>query len=217
MVEVMMFRLKSVSATFQRIITEIFNEYILTFMQVFLDDFAVYGQRLEHMTQLRLCLDRCRQAWLSLNPTKCAFLVTSGNLLGHIVSQEGISMDQEKVQAILNAPALLNTKALSRFLGQIKWHSRIIRHLDDFATPLHAAVHCLPFQWTSIENKAYQALKLMLSHAPVVQPPVWSEPFHVFVNVSNIAIGSALMQCTPPNWYQPVYYASRRLSTAEKN
>ena len=162
-----MFGLKMVPATFQRIITEIFNEYIPAFMQVFLDDFTVYDQRLEHMIQLRLCLDRCREARLSLNPEKCVFLVTSANLLGHIVSQEGISMDQEKVQAILNAPALLNTKALSRFLGQIKWHSRIIRHLDDFATPLHAAVHCLPFQWTSIEDEAYQSLKLMLSHAPV--------------------------------------------------
>ena len=62
-------------------------------MQVFLDDFAMYGHRLEHMTQLRLCLDRCRQARLSLNPAKCAFLVTSGNLLSHIVSQEGIAME----------------------------------------------------------------------------------------------------------------------------
>ena len=142
---------------------------------------------------------------------------TSGNLLGHIVSQEGIAMDPDKVQAILNASAPSNAKALSRFLGQIRWHSRMIRYLADFATPLHAAVHRLPFHWTSIEDDAYQALKRMLSHAPVVQPPIWSEPFHVFVDASDIAIGSTLMQCTPPNWYQPVYYASRHLSAVEKN
>ena len=141
-------------------------------MQVFLDDFAVYGHRLEHMTQLRLCLDRCRQARLSLNPAKCAFLVTSGNLLGHIVNQEGIAMDPDKVKAILNAPAPSNAKALSRFLGQIRWHSRMIRHLADFTTPLHAAVHRLPFQWMPIKDTTYQNLKQMLSHAPVVQPPV---------------------------------------------
>ena len=62
MAEVMMFGLKMAPtlATFQRIITDILNEYIPAFMQVFLDDFEVYGQRLKHMTQLRLCLDRCR-------------------------------------------------------------------------------------------------------------------------------------------------------------
>ena len=63
--KVMMFSLKTTPTTFQRIITEIFNEYIQVFMQVFLDDFAVYGQRLEHLTQLRLCLDQCRLARLS--------------------------------------------------------------------------------------------------------------------------------------------------------
>ena len=55
--EVMMFGLKTTPATFQRIITEIFHDYISAFMQVFLNDFAVYGHCLEHMTQLRLCLD----------------------------------------------------------------------------------------------------------------------------------------------------------------
>ena len=154
---------------------------------------------------------------VSLNLTKCAFLVTSGNLLRQILSQEGIAMDPDKVKAILNAPAPSNAKALSRFLGQIRWHNRMIRHLADFESPLHAAIQRLLFHWSSTEDEAYQALKLMLSHAPVVQPLVWSEPFHVFVDASDIAIGSALMQCTPPNWYWTVYYASRRLSTAKKN
>ena len=47
------------------------------------------------------------------------------------------------------------SKALSRFLGQIRWHSRMIRHLADFATPLHTAVHRVPFQWAETEEKAY--------------------------------------------------------------
>ena len=50
--EVIMFGLKSAPTTFQLIITEIFDEYIPAFMQVFLDDFAVYGQQLEDLTQL---------------------------------------------------------------------------------------------------------------------------------------------------------------------
>ena len=57
----------------------------------------------------------------------------------------------------------------------------------------------------------------MLSQAPIVQLPDWTQPLHVFVDASNIAIGSALMQHTTPNWYRPVYYSSRKLSTAERN
>ena len=84
-------------------------------------------------------------------------------------------------------------KALSRFLGQIRWQSRMFRHLEDFATPLRATVHTVPFRWTDQEDKAYQALKIMLSHALVVQPPDWTQQFHVFVDASKIAIGSTLM------------------------
>ena len=93
----------------------------------------------------------------------------------------------------------------------------MIRHLADFATPLHAAVHRVPFQWAEIEEKAYQALKVMLSQAPVVQPPDWSKSFHVFVDASDVAISNVLMQLTEPKWYRPVYYASRKLSKAERN
>ena len=126
-------------------------------------------------------------------------------------------MDPDKVQAIMNTPTPSTVKALRQFLGQIRRHSQMLRHLANFATPLYAVVHSLPFQCYSIEEEAYQSLKLMLSHASVIQPPDWSQPFHVFVDASDIAIGSAFMQCTPPNWYQSVYYASRHLSAPEKN
>ena len=57
----------------------------------------------------------------------------------------------------------------------------------------------------------------MLSQALVVQPPDWTKEFHVFVDASDIAIGSVLMQLTEPKWYRPVYYASWKLSKAERN
>jgi hypothetical protein len=70
----------------------------------------------------------------------------------------------------------------------------MIRHLADFATTLYAAVHREPFSWTKEEEKAFAALKLLLRRAPVVQPPDWNREFHVFVDASDIAIGSVLMQ-----------------------
>ena len=95
----------------------------------------------------------------------------------------------------------------------------MLRYLAGFATPLHAAVHRTPFKWTTIEDKAYEALKVMLTQAPIIQPPDWSKSFHVFVDAFDIAIGRVLMQLTEPSWYRPVYYSShsRKLSDAERN
>ena len=82
---------------------------------------------------------------------------------------------------------------------------------------LHKAVHKTPFQWMAVESDAYDYLKKMLSKVLVVQLPDWEKSFHVFIDASDIAIGSALMHLEEPNWYRPVYYASRKLSTIERN
>ena len=103
--------------------------------------FAVYSRKGEHLDHLWLCMEKCRGYRLSLNPANCVFEVTSNTILGHIVSKDEIAVDPDKVKAILEAPAPTTTKALSQFLGQIQWHSRMLRYLADLTTPLHAAVH----------------------------------------------------------------------------
>ena len=103
-----------------------------------------------------------------MNLAKCSFGVTSDVLLGHIVSKEGIAVDPGKIDAIIKSPTPENAKQLGRFLGQLRWHNRMLRHLADFATPLHAAVHRIPFRWTDTEDKAFDPLKIMLSQASVI-------------------------------------------------
>ena len=77
-------------------------------------------------------------------------------------------MNPKKIAVIIEAKTPTTSKMLSHFLAQIRWHSRMLRYLADFATPLHPAVHRTPFKWMAIEEKAYEALKIMLTQAPVV-------------------------------------------------
>ena len=136
---VMMFQLKTAPTMFKRIIAKIFGDFIPAFMQVFLNDFVVYGTRADHVCHLRLCLERCHGTQLSLNQAKCVFRVTSRALL--IVSRDGIAVDLGKIKAIVEASALINAKSLSRCLRQISQHNRVLHYLVDFATPLHTIVH----------------------------------------------------------------------------
>jgi hypothetical protein len=84
----------------------------------------------------------------------------------------------------------------------------MIRHLADFATPLHVGVHREPFTWTEEEENAFEALKILLSRAPVIQPPGWEWEFHAFLDASDTTIGSVFMQLYEKNWFLLVYYAS---------
>ena len=116
--------------------------------------------------------DRCHVCdRLSLNPAKCAFRVTSDTLLGHVVSK---GRDHNGSKQSQRNPSGTNTnkcKSVKQILGADPVHSRMLWYLVDFVTPLHGVVHRVPFRWTIDKDKAYNALKVMLSEAPVVQPP----------------------------------------------
>ena len=90
----MMFGLKTTPIMFQRIIMEIFGEYIPAVMQVFLEDFTVYRTWRKH---LQLCLERCQTARLSLNLAKRTFWSNKWRL-GHIVSSNGIALTLERLR-----------------------------------------------------------------------------------------------------------------------
>ena len=57
----------------------------------------------------------------------------------------------------------------------------------------------------------------MLAKAPIVQPPDWSLPFHMFVDAFDVALGAVLMEAKVKKWYRPVYYTNKRLSPVERN
>jgi hypothetical protein len=64
---------------------------------------------------------RCRKFGISLNPSKSIFGVTKGKLLGHIVSDSRISIDPERIVAILNLPAPTSKKEVQDFMGVINF------------------------------------------------------------------------------------------------
>ncbi|KAH9659498.1 hypothetical protein KPL70_023866 [Citrus sinensis] len=102
----MPFGLCNAPATFQRCMLSIFSDMIERFLEVFMDDFSVFGdsfdQCLHHLT---LVLQRCTEKNLVLNWEKCHFMVKQGIVLGHIISSKGIKVDKAKVDLIFNLPS----------------------------------------------------------------------------------------------------------------
>ena len=73
----------------------------------------------------------CRKYGISLNPKKSLFSLEEGKLLGHIISKEGIRIDPERIQAILQIPYPRNIKELQAFLGKINFLRRFIPNLAE--------------------------------------------------------------------------------------
>ena len=113
----MPFGLKNAPPTYQRIVNQIFKDYLNDFMKLFLDDFSVYSDIATHLPKLRLVSERCRQYGVSLNPNKCIFYVPSGVILGYIVCQAGKFPDPKKIEALVKMPPPKNVKAIQTFNG----------------------------------------------------------------------------------------------------
>ncbi|GJR55583.1 reverse transcriptase domain-containing protein [Tanacetum coccineum] len=122
----MPFRLCNAPATFQRCMTAIFHELIEDSMEVFMDDFFVFGSSFDHcLKNLEKMLKRCEETNLVLNWEKCHFMVKEGIVLGYKVSGSGIEVDKAKIEAISKLPYPTNVKAIRSFLGHAEFDIEI--------------------------------------------------------------------------------------------
>ncbi|RVW78804.1 Retrovirus-related Pol polyprotein from transposon 17.6 [Vitis vinifera] len=117
---VMPFGLKNAGATYQRVATTLFHDMMHKDVEVYVDDMIVKSQgRVDHLAALERFFERIQKFRLRLNPKKYTFRVTSGKLLGHMVSEQGIEVDPDKIRAILDIPMSRTEKEIKGFLGSI--------------------------------------------------------------------------------------------------
>ena len=115
--KVMPFGLKNVGATYQRAATALFHDMMHKEVEVYVDDMMVKSEMREgHFEALDKFLARLEKYNLRLNPKKCIFRVTSGKLLGHIVSERGIEVDPDKIKAIQEMPVPKTEKDVRGFI-----------------------------------------------------------------------------------------------------
>ena len=89
-----------------------------TFVSVYIDDILVYSRMLEeHLTHLRLVLERIQKAGLKLKLAKCAFICKEVEYLGHILTPEGLKTNPRSVTSVMDFPTPTNVKEVRQFLG----------------------------------------------------------------------------------------------------
>jgi hypothetical protein len=85
----------------------VFISEINKFVVIYLDDLTIFSNSdAEHLLHLRHTFEKCRKFGLSLNPKKSHFVMQEGNILGYIMSKEGIKVDPKIFEAIdmINIP-----------------------------------------------------------------------------------------------------------------
>lgn len=131
------FSLCNAHAIFQIEVLRIFLDLIHACVEVFMDDFSVYGDTFNKaMNNLEKVLIKFQETNLALSHEKCRMLFTKGVVLGHIISQDGVEIDPTKLEVIINLPIPKTPKEVRIFLGHVGYYRQFIENSTNIATPL---------------------------------------------------------------------------------
>ena len=196
----------------------IFADYIEKIMEVFMDDFSVYGTSFENcLFNLNKVLQHCEDQNLVLNWEKCHFMVTEGVVLGHRVSAGGIEVDRAKIEAIEKLQYPKDVRGIRSFLGHAGFYRRFIKNFSKISQPLTNLLQKdVPFYFSDDCVESFNVLKNALITAPIIQPPDWNLPFEIMCDASDYALGAVLGQRVDKK-LNVIYYASKTLDNAQRN
>jgi hypothetical protein len=211
----MPFGLCNALATFQRCMMSIFSDMVENFIEVFMDDFSVFGSNFnECLHHLQIVLKRCEDCNLVLNWEKCHFMVQQGIVLGHGICSKGIEVDKAKIDIITKLLPFMTVKGIRRFMGHARFYRRFIKDFSKISRPLCALLaKDAKFVWTDECMDAFNLLKKLLTFAPIMMAPEWNLPFKLICDASDFALGAVLGQLVDKVPHA-IYYASRTLNDA---
>ncbi|GJY05056.1 reverse transcriptase domain-containing protein [Tanacetum coccineum] len=186
----MPFGLCNAPGTFQRCMMAIFHDMIEKTMEVFMDDFSVFGNSFSScLANLDKMLKRCEDTKLALNWEKSHFML----------------------------PHPTTVKGIRSFLGHAGFYRRFIKDFSKISRPMtHLLEKNTPFIFSEDCILAFQTLKKKLTEAPILIAPNWDQPFEIMCDASDYAIGAVLGQRIEKH-FRPIHYASKTMTEAETN
>ncbi|KAJ8016400.1 hypothetical protein DPEC_G00006830 [Dallia pectoralis] len=214
---VLCFGLCNAPATFERLMDQVLSDIPSQQCLVYLDDILAHGTSFEGaLAALRGVLERVTEAGLKLHPEKCHFMRREVTFLGHQVGEKGVGTLLDKVEAVRDWPVPTTKQQVKSFLGLASYYRRFVKGFSNIAFPLTGLLgKNREFKWTSECQQAFAILKQALGEAPVIAPPVPSEPFILDTDASNVSMGAVLAQ-PGPEGERVVAYFSRTFSKEER-
>jgi hypothetical protein len=158
---VMSFGLTNALAYFMYLMNLVFMPELDKFVVVFIDDILVYSKNEdEHTEHLHIVLQRLRDHRLYAKLSKCDFWLREIKVLGHTISQDGISVDPEKVQEVMDWKPPTTMRQIRSFLGLAGYYRRFIPDFSIIAKPMTELLKKgVKYEWSQKCEDAFHTLR----------------------------------------------------------
>ena len=215
---VMPFGLCNAPSTFARLMELVLKGLHWKICLIYLDDVIVMGRTFEEeLERLKEVFERLARAGLKLKPKKCFLFQKRVSYLGHVVTEEGIAADPEKVEQVRTWPTPENSTEVKSFLGLASYYRRFIPDFSTIAKPLYKLTEAkAEFAWTEQCQLAFDSLRGSLTSGRVLAYRAREGEFVLDTDASDHGIGAVLSQFQD-GVEKPIGFASRTLSKSERN
>lgn len=208
----MPYGISSASEIFQRCFMEMYGD--VEGVSVYIDDVIIWGRnKMEHDKRLEEVLKIARDRNLKFNLNKCKISRNEVPFLGHIFSDQGIRLDENRIKAIKDMERPRNKQELETFLGIITYVSRFIPNVADKTVVLrNLTKRDAIWDWDANAEAAFKLLKETLIKRPVLRYYDPNKQVVLSVDASQHGLGCVLLQDN-----LPVAYGSKSLTKTECN
>lgn len=192
---------------------KVFRPLLRSGVLVFFDDILVYSTNWDsHFQLLTQVLILLQDHKLVINKKKSSFGIQSVEYLGHIISQQGVSMDPQKITAVQAWPTPKHVKGVQGCLGVTGYYRKFISGYGEIARPLTELTKKYGYSWGPEAQAAFDLLKHTMTTTPFLTLPDFSKPFEIECDAYGHGLGAVLMQSRKPIAYFSTTLPGKTLS-----
>ena len=209
------FGLSTSPSVFMALMSRCLNNSLGRIAFCYIDDIVIFSKNFDqHLKDLREVFTKLKLANLKLKLEKCDFLKSKVNYLGHVITDRGITFENNN--KLRDTPVPQNAKTLQQFLGLANYYRKFIPLFSSIASPLYKLLKKdAKFDWTDKCQIAFDLLKKHLSKDLCLNHPNYNKEFYLFTDASTTGVGAVLMQPDDNGDLRPLSFFSKTMSLTQ--